>query len=180
MSNELPSPRIISGPEPDECGDVVFVVQIGERAVSAFADMAGCTMLDDDLDVAGAVAGAVSDFRRRFPERLLACALEAARLRRAAGNPPRFAVAIPPSVAVMGEPTVESAGPRFHVRVGTAKLDILVTRAGAVADDYSPDGQLAMVDLEAAYRAVLDHIFAHGERAPAWGIDLATLELLWT
>jgi hypothetical protein len=175
--------QIVSGPTPDEYGNARFVVQVGERRVDAIAGPEGSGLSEADFDLWREVSDAVSEFRKRDPERLHACLCEAAKLRRAAGNTTALAVPVSASIAVRPDPELRRTGARFTVDVGASSVAVLVTEDGAIVDDYDPvhhpTGEVRSEDLLAARRAALDYVLAHSEHSVGWGLDCDLLELFW-
>jgi len=148
-----------------------------------FADCRGSGVRQEDSDVSGPVMRAISEFRRRNPDRVRACILDAARLRRAAGHRTALSVVVPDTVVVEPNPVPRDGCVFFTVRVGPTSIRVLVHRDGAIVDGYDPvyhpDGAVDLDLLPAAHRAVLNFVLTHRQQAASWGLDCETLDLLW-
>jgi hypothetical protein len=175
--------HIVSGPIPDEFGNACFVVQVGGRRVTGIATPNGSGVGDDGFEVAAQVMSALSDFRREAHDRLQSCLREAAQLRRAAGHATELAVPVPDSIVVQPTADVRESGVTFTVNVGSSSVLVLVTKDGALLDNYDPvfhpNGEVEPQDLLAARRAVLDFVLTHPESARAGALDCELLDLFW-
>jgi hypothetical protein len=91
VSEELTG-TIVGGPTPDEFGMVTFKVQVGDEIIIGVAHPCGSGTRDDSATmkagVASVVMGVVSRYVEQRGEHMTPLYREAARLRRAAGNPP--------------------------------------------------------------------------------------------
>jgi len=176
-------PKIVSGPVPDEFGNAIFVIVLGDRCVQGIAHPSGSGVYETDTDVAGPVMRAISDFGRRNPELVLSCLRESAMLRRAAGHETGLAVSVAPNITVKPEPVIHEDHVVFTAYIGSSPVGVLVSRGGAIVNDYDPVNQsseeLEPEALVGAERAVLDFVLTHPERARIWGLDCELLDLLW-
>ena len=174
---------IVSGPIPDEYGNATFVVMVGDRRVEAIATPDGAGVSEQDFDVSGPVFRAISDFRKGKTELLLSCLREAAEVRRASGHSSGLDAYVPANITVGANPDVRGDCVFFAVTIGAIPLEVLVTRDGAIVDDYDPvahpNGELELEALTGARRAVLNLVLAHPERAALWGLDCELLDLFW-
>jgi hypothetical protein len=185
FSDELTG-TIVGSPTPDDSGMVTFKVRVGKEIILGVAHPCGSRTREDSAamkaGVAGAVMRVVSRYVEQYGEHMAPLYREAARLRRAAGNPPiggntrrgrANVVCTPVKMAELGVVfTTETKGTRL-------KVAILKNGGFDFAEECEVVETVSEEDRDEAVTACLDYVFAHPDEAAALGLDLALLDELW-
>ena len=179
--------KIVSGPTPEPTGQVSFTVRVGERLldVSASASGIGVRHAADSRDEATVHAAsphawrAVEHFLREHRAETLGWYRDAARLRRAAGNPPPFDVRAHDGVTVVGPP--EPCGSFISLRLHGAPVEIRVDVGadGWVLDQCEDWQSVSAANRSAAIGTALHYVFANRDTVAAMGLDLDLLDELY-
>lgn len=168
--------EIISGPTPDASGDVVFKVRVRDRIIETHAWPCGMeTVRDDDLDAGQDAAHTVCQFLREHADEVLSWYREAARLRRAAGNPGPFDLTTVPRITVVGNPQQFRGFVEFKIGGVPMDLRVDVFEEGGIMDDCDDWSALNQADRNAAFAATLQYVFSHREEVTALGLDVDLL-----
>jgi len=173
---------IIEGPTPDEHGDVTFKVRVGDEVVVGVANPCGVGRRGEitraNLDTTNAAMRAVQQFVKAHRTQMLTLYREAARLRRAAGNPAFAGNTRRGSVRLVGSPTKSASGSFvFAMRAGATEITILLFAEGGFIDHSN--AELSDQDRDEAFTVCLDYVFAHPNEAAALGMDVVLLDELW-
>src|SRR5262245_38586634 len=107
MKKEWPAAEVISGPTLTPFGSVTFGVRYRDRTITVWHDAAGMGAEVEDVDAWNAACKAVGSFWKPSEEEKWELIRAAARLRKAAANPPPFGNTRSPDARVVGEPAVK-------------------------------------------------------------------------
>jgi hypothetical protein len=163
---------IVEGPTPASSGHVVFKVRVGEQFLPVIATPNGVGVDQEGHDLASVsqAMSAVFRFLEQHEAETRGWYLEAARLRRSAGNPSLFRASPSTHVSVLGDPRCVNGSVVFRTRATSAEVKVMVSKDGSVI--HGDDRGVTSADCEAAIAAVLDHILTNPEEALAIGIDV--------
>jgi hypothetical protein len=182
----VPTGIIVGGPTPDDSGTVTFEVQVGEEIIIGVAHPCGSGTRDDPATMKAGVAGAVmmvvSRYVEQHGEHVAALYREAARLRRAAGNPPLAGNTRRGRAKVVGIPVkMAELGTVFTTQTGGMRLKIAVFKNGGYdfAEECEVLERVSEEDRDDALTACFDYVFAHPDEAAALALDVALLDELW-
>jgi hypothetical protein len=170
--------RVISGPTPTPIGDVAFEVVCGNRTVTVSVSPLGIGSSEVDVKVWNAACGAVGT---QLPsnEEQLEWFRAAARLRKAAGNPPLAGTTRTLDRTVVGAPTRKGGTVVYCTRVRSHAIRVLLFQSGGLMDDCDDWEGVTDEDRDAAITVALDHLFEHPDESRALGLDVPLLEELW-
>lgn len=159
---------ITEGPTPDEYGDVLFQVRAGDETVIGVANACGVgwrgEITLENRAVVNATMATVGDFVEVHKQEMPSFYREAARLRRAKGNPPPAGNTRRGYFELVGQPTRVRNSVRFTVRSAWATVDVLIFREGGFVDHCDDWEAVSNLDRDEAVTIALDYIFAH----PGW------------
>ena len=185
VSEELTG-TIVGSPVPDDSGMVTFKVQVGEEIHIGVAHPCGSGTREDPATMtagsAGAVMRVVSHYVDQYGERMAPLYREAARLRRAAGNPPLAGNARRGRAKVVGSPVkMAELAAVFTTETGGTRLNVAIFKNGGFdfAEECEVMEAVCEEDRDEAVTACFDYVFAHADEAAALGLDLALLDELW-
>lgn len=169
-----PDAEIVSGPTPDDSGDVLFVVRVEDRlaTIRASADSVGFAG-GDNFDDCNVASGLIHAFLRDRPhEEKIEWYKEAARLRRAAGNPPPYELPRLTHIVVAGEPVPGQSFVRLAIEGAGVPLFILFSHRGGVGDLCDDWSRLNPADRNAAFATAVDYALANRDKMVAAGLDM--------
>lgn len=132
-----------------------------------------------DLETKSKVMRAVDRFIAEHRSEALGWYREAARLRRAAGNPPLIGASSARHVSVVGRPQPRGRNVLFCTQGAPTELRVILLEGGGMIDDCEDWTTVTDVDRHSAFTAVLDHVFANREESTALGIDAQLFEELY-
>jgi hypothetical protein len=165
---------------------VTFKVQVGEEIHIGVAHPCGSGTREDPATMtagsAGAVMRVVSHYVDQYGERMAPLYREAARLRRAAGNPPLAGNARRGRAKVVGSPVkMAELAAVFTTETGGTRLNVAIFKNGGFdfAEECEVMEAVCEEDRDEAVTACFDYVFAHADEAAALGLDLALLDELW-
>jgi hypothetical protein len=183
LPEESNDAEIVEGPTPEATGYVVIKVRVGENVYRGLACTlgfgSGAGIEDGDLETKSKVMRAVDRFMDEHRSEALGWYREAAKLRRAAGNPPLIGASTARHASVVGRPQPRGRAVLFRTQGAPAELRVFVLEAGGVIDDCDDWMKVTDVDRDSAFTGVLEYVFANREESAALGIDIGLLEELY-
>ncbi len=178
-----PTGTIVSGPTPEDDGNVTFGVKVEDRIVVGLANPCGYGFRGDilaDLDTANAAMRAVSRFAQEHPGSMLPLYREAARLRRAAGKPPFAGNTRREKVRLIGPAVLQrNGGALFTTKAGETEIKIWIFGEGGFIDHCDDWAAVSDEDRDEAFTVSLDYVLSHPDQAIALGLDAGLLDELW-
>ena len=185
LSEELTG-TIVGGPTPDDSGMVTFKIRVGAEIIIGVAHPCGSGTREDPAvmkaGVAGAVMRVVSRYVEQFGEHMPPLYREAARLRRAAGNPPLAGNTRWGKAKVVGAPVkMAELGAVFTTETAGMRLKVAIFRNGGFdfAEECEVVDAMCEEDRDEAVTVCFDYVFAHPDEAAALGLDVPLLDELW-
>jgi hypothetical protein len=174
---------ITEGPTPDEHGNVIFKVSVGDEVVIGVANPCGVgwrgEITPENLAVVNASVATVQDFIKVHEHEMPQLYRDAARLRRSKGNPPPAGNTRRGQFELVGQPTRAANSVRFGARSAWAMIEVQIFREGGFIDHCDDWQAVSDVDRDEAVTLALEYVFAHPDRAADLGLDVGLLEELW-
>jgi hypothetical protein len=170
----------MSGPVPTRGGWVEIVVRVGVHDVVVTSSSLGFGIgVDVDLAVGNPAMILVSRYTHDHRSEMADLYREAARLRRAAGNPPLAGTSRSDRVRLVQGSRGARGAVAVDVIAGETPIRVFVFHDGGVIDDWDGAGNVTNEDRDTALRIALDEILADRETAARLGLDPDLLEELW-
>lgn len=169
---------ILGGPVPTDSGACIFSVRVGEQLVQISVSPLGLSF-EQEGSVAGLARDQVQLYLRSNGPTMTEAYRDAARLRRASGNPPPAGNTRSPRATLDGAPIQKSSCTLFSTQTERGEIRVICFKDGAILDDCDNWAVVRPVDRDAAMTCVIDWIIENPQLAGAVGVDPNLIEDLW-
>jgi hypothetical protein len=175
-----PDAEIISGPTPSSSGDVIFIARVEDRQAQVLVSIDGFGVkAGHDIDDWNIAMRLVSQLLEGREKEKLAWCIEAANLRRAAGQPRPHDFPRLPSVVVVGDPISGHQFVELVIDGVAAGYRILFSRRGGILDECDHWPSLPEPARNAAFATAVDYALANRSKMAAAGLDMDLFEALY-